>query len=123
MRTLTKIAVPALVALTALGAAGTASAQPYPGRDWGHHTPARAEAIRDQLAQLEQRVSRNDYRDRISEREAAGLRREVRDIRDQFRFFNRNGLDNREFRILQDRIDHAKARLRFERHDRDGRRW
>lgn len=120
MRKLTKIIVPALAAIAAVGTAGAASAQPYP---YHHNTPARAEAIRSQLSQLEQRVNRNDNRDRISEREAAGLRREVRDIRDQFRAFNRNGLDNREFRTLQVRIDRAKARLHIERNDRDGRRW
>ena len=134
MHKLTKIIVPALAAVAAIGSAGAASAQPYGGygydhgRDWGNHqTPARAEAIRNQIAMLEQRVNRNDFRDRISEREAWGLRREVRDIRDQFRMFNRDGLNDREFRILQNRIDRAKDRLHFERNDgngwRDGRRW
>lgn len=134
MHKLTRIIVPALAAVAALGAAGAASAQPYGGygydhgRDWGNHqTPARAEAIRNQIAMLEQRINRNDFRDRISEREAWGLRREVRDIREQFRSFNRDGLNNREFRILQNRIDRAKDRLHFERNDRDGwrdgRRW
>lgn len=126
MRKLAKILIPALAAAAVLGTAGAASAQPYggPRGDWGHHqTPARAEAIRNQLAQLEMRVNRNDNRDRISEREAWGLRREIRDIREQFRVFNRDGLNNREFRVLQNRIDRAKDRLRFERTDRDGRRW
>lgn len=130
MRKLTKIIVPALAIAATLGAAGAASAQPYggPRDDWGHHqTPARAEAIRNQIAMLEQRVNRSDNRDRISEREAWGLRREVRDIREQFRMFNRDGLNDREFRILQNRIDRARDRLHFERTDgngwRDGRRW
>jgi len=128
MPKLTKILVPALAIAATLGTAGAASAQPYGGydhgRDWGnHHTPARAEAIRNQIAMLEQRVNRNDNRDRISEREAWGLRREVRDIREQFRVFNRDGLNDREFRILQNRIDRAKDRLHVERNDRDGRRW
>jgi len=133
MHKLTKIIAPALVAVVALGTAGAASAQPFPGNDRGYDrgydhrdergTPARAEAIRSQINQLERRVERNDNRDRISEREAFGLRREVRDIAAQFRAFNRNGLDNREFRTLQTRIDRVKARLQVERHDRDGRRW
>lgn len=130
MRKLTKIIVPALAAIATIGTAGAASAQPFPNRDRdaGYHdnfrgTPARAEAIRSQIAQLEQRVNRLDNRDRISEREASGLRREVRDIRDQFRAFNRNGLDNREFRTLENRIERVKARIQLERHDRDGRRW
>jgi len=128
MPKLTKILVPALAIAATLGTAGAASAQPYGGYDhgrhWGNHqTPARAEAIRNQIAMLEQRVNRNDNRDRISEREAWGLRREVRDIREQFRVFNRDGLNDREFRILQNRIDRAKDRLHVERNDRDGRRW
>ena len=124
MNKLTKIIAPALAAVAVLGTAGAASAQPYPSRDWGHHqTPARAQTIRNQIAMLEQRINRNDNRDRISAREAWGLRREVRDIREQFRVFNRDGLNDREFRILQNRIDRVKDRLHVERNDRDGHRW
>ena len=65
MSKLTKILVPALAIAATLGTAGAASAQPYGGydhgRDWGNHqTPARAEAIRNQIAMLEQRVNRNE---------------------------------------------------------------
>ena len=43
MRKLTKIIAPAVVAIAALGSAGVASAQPYPGygRDGMHATPGR----------------------------------------------------------------------------------
>ncbi len=140
MHKLTKIITPALIAIAAVGTAGVASAQGYPGYDGGYDrgydrgyenrddrydrgTPGRAQAIRSQLNQLEQRINRSDNRDRISEREAYGLRREVRAIAGQFRSFNRNGLDNREFRTLQIRIDRVKVRLQVERHDRDDRRW
>jgi septal ring factor EnvC (AmiA/AmiB activator) len=123
MRTISKIAIPALALLSTIGTFGTvaASAQPLPPRDSRHGTPARADAIRSQIAELEQRVNRNDNRDRISEREAAGLRREVQDIRNQFRTFSRDGLNDNEFRTLQTRIDRAKARLHVERHDDNGR--
>lgn len=135
MRTFTRIALPALAAIAALGTAGAASAQSYGAyghdRDGFHDirhddrygNSARAEAIRNQLAQIEQRINRNDNRNRISEREAFGLRREVRAVREQLRYFNRDGLNNREFRILQDRVDRVRARLQVERNDRDGRRW
>lgn len=124
MRKLTRIVAPALVAVAMLGTAGAASAQPYSG--YGHerhYGGGRVEAIRNQLNQLEQRVNRNDWRGRISDREAAGIRRELRDVREQFRMFSRNGLNVREFRVLQNRIDRLRDRLQFERHDRDGRRW
>jgi len=118
MRKLTKIIAPALIAVAAVGTAGAASAQPYK-----HHTPARAEAVRTQIAMLEQRVNRADNRDRISEREANALRRDVRNLRYQFRDYNRNGLDNREFSVLRGRIDQIRTRLRMERFDWNGRRW
>lgn len=133
MRKLSKIIVPAILAAGLLGSAGAASAQPAGGpaydhrgddhRNWGQRTPARAEAIRDQIRNLQERVNRNDWRGRISEREARGLRQDVRALQDQFRFFNRNGLDNREMRILENRIQQIRGRLQVERHDRDGRRW
>ena len=82
-----------------------------------------ANAIWTQIEQLQRRVARNDYRDRISEREAAGLRNAVYQLRIQFRDFNRNGLTQREARYLQDRINQIRSRLHNERHDNDGRRW
>jgi Spy/CpxP family protein refolding chaperone len=123
MRKLTRIIVPAVLATAALGSAGAASAQPYGDHHWGQHTPARANAIREQIQDLQRRVDRNDFRGRISDREAAGLRQDVRRLQEQFRMFNRNGLDNREMRVLENRIQNIRDRLKFERHDRDGRRW
>jgi Spy/CpxP family protein refolding chaperone len=90
----------------------------YDREDYG-----RAQAIRAQIEQLRYRVDRIDYRDRISEREAAALRRAVHDLRLEFRDLSRNGLSHREARYLQDRINRIRERLRYERHDRDGRRW
>ena len=48
-----------------------------------------ANAIATQIEQLQRRVARNDNRDRISEREAAGLRNAVYPLRMQFRDYNR----------------------------------
>lgn len=123
MRKLTKIIAATLVAATALGGAGVASAQDFGHGRPGHATPVRADAIRDQLQDLQTRIDRNDFRDRISPREAAGLRREIRDARQQFRWFNRDGLDQREMRTLQNRIDHIRGQLRMERNDNNGHRW
>ena len=82
-----------------------------------------ANAIWTQIEQLQRRVARNDNRDRISEREAAGLRNAVYQLRNQFRDYNRNGLNQREARYLQDRINQIRSRLQYERNDRDGRRY
>ena len=82
-----------------------------------------ANAIATQIEQLQRRVARNDGRDRISEREAAGLRNAVYQLRMQFRDYNRNGLTQREARYLQDRINQVRSRLQYERNDNDGRRY
>ena len=72
---------------------------------------------------MQRRIVRNDGRDRISEREAAGLRNAVFQLRMQFRDYNRNGLSQREARYLQDRINQIRSRLQYERRDNDGRRF
>ena len=129
MRKLIKIVIPALMAATMFGAAGTASAQPYAGRAYPeraygnqHATPGRAEAIRAQLDDLQRRIERNDRRDHVSGREAAGLRHDLRSVREQFGRFNRDGLNDREVRGLQNRIDNIRSRLHMERADWNGHR-
>jgi hypothetical protein len=114
MHKLTKIVAPALFAVTAVGAVAPAFAAPM---------PYRADTIRSQIADLQMRVNRNDYRNHISPREAAGLRGDVARLQDQYRAYSRNGLSPSEYRTLQGRIDTIRTRLQFERHDRDSRRW
>ncbi|MFC4296016.1 hypothetical protein ACFO0A_13225 [Novosphingobium tardum] len=139
MRTRTKILATALIAGSALTAALPAQAQSYPQanryeqnrheqdrRDYNGYDRnyrGNANAIYQQIQQLRMRIQRTDARDRISEREAAGLRRAVNQLQQQFRDYNRNGLSQRETRILQDRINQIRARLSYERRDNDGRRW
>ncbi len=127
-----KIAAIALMATMSTGIASTAHAaqgQPY-AHSGEHaagnamrHTPMRAEAIRNQIDQLARAVERNDMRDRVSEREANALRRDVRNLREQFRRDNRNGLTRQETARLESRINAIRARLHAERNDRDGRRY
>lgn len=140
MRNRTKLFLSALVAGSALAAAVPASAQNYQPRERGYdqrydqnqrwdrndrrwNNNGNANAIRQQIEQLRFRVSRSDSRDRISEREAAGLRRAVDQLQMQFRDYSRNGLTQRETRYLQDRINQVRSRLTYERNDRDGRRY
>ena len=82
-----------------------------------------ANALGTQIAQLEQRVRQTDNRDRISEREAASLRRAVYELRQQYNVYSRNGLTQREAQVLQQRIQQVRQRLAYERRDNDGRRW
>ena len=132
MRKLAKTLVPALAVVAALGAAVPAQAAypedygrgGYNGYYRGHddNNWGQSQAIRQRIDQLQHMVQRNDRRDTISEREAAGLRRDVWRLRDSFRAMNRDGLSQREARFLNDRINDIRERLHYERHDRDGRR-
>ena len=112
---LKSVLIPAAAAALAFGAT---AAQAQMG--WA---PGRPNMIRNQIEELDRRVDRADSRDRISEREAAGLRRDVRNLRYQFRDFRRDGLTRWEWRTLQRRIDNIRQRLRIERRDWDNRRW
>ncbi len=134
MRSHTKVLISALVAGASLAAAVPAAAQGYSQQRYddrydrgdrydNNQYRGNANAIARQIQQLQTRVNRNDGRDRISEREAAGLRPAVYDLNRQFRDYNRNGLTQRETRILQDRISQVRSRLQVERRDDDGRRW
>ena len=143
MRTQTKFIVSAIVGSAALAAAVPAQAQSYPQYGNGGYQQSRdydndryenrddrryddrgqAHAIRTQIEQLERRIQRTDGRDRISEREAASLRRAVQSLRQQYRDYSRNGLTRREVQVLQNRIQQVRQRIGYERRDHDGRRW
>ena len=143
MRTRTKFIVSAIVGSAALAAAVPAQAQSYPQYGNGGYQQSRdydndryenrddrryddrgqANAIRMQIEQLERRIQRTDGRDRISEREAASLRRAVYSLRQQYRDYSRNGLTRREVQVLQNRIQQVRQRIGYERRDDDGRRW
>ena len=97
----------------------------HPDRDWNRHGPSR-EAIRNlvrELNEVEFRIERADRRGSISEREAFALRREANRIRARLHQASRNGLSGREYGELRARVNQLQQRLRFERRDRDGRRW
>ena len=145
MRTRTQLFVSALVASAAMVGAIPAQAQYNPHHNYPQQSSpetqdgrydnrenrydrndqyrGNANAIATQIDQLQRRVARSDGRDRISEREAAGLRNAVYQLRIQFRDYNRNGLSQREARYLQDRINLIRSRLQYERQDNNGRRY
>jgi hypothetical protein len=93
--------------------------------DWNRHGPNRP-AVYNLLRQLDQvdfRIERSARRGIISQREAFGLRREANQIRRELAFSGRDGLRGREFARLQFQVNRLEQRLRFERNDRDGRRF
>lgn len=126
MRTLTKFLAPAIAAGIALGSIAPASAA-----DWRHDNraeqsrfaPVRGDMFRADIAELRRDIDRAAARRMISPREAAGLRHEVAGIQRLHAEYARHGLDRREMRTLDRKIDRVRATLRFERNDRDGRRY
>lgn len=148
MRNRTKLILSALIGTAAVSAAVPAQAQSYPQShdryddrydrrgdrddrrdryedryDNRYDQRGQVHAISTQIAQLERRVQRLDSRDRISEREAAGLRRAVYNLRQQFQDYARNGLSQREMQVIQSRIHQLRERLHHDRRDNDRRGW
>jgi septal ring factor EnvC (AmiA/AmiB activator) len=97
-------------ALFAMGLSAPAIASP---------TPARADHIWNQIEELQHDVNHTDNRDRISEREAAGLRAQIADLKRQYHRMNANGLTKGEVDALDRRIRNLRSRLGNERQDRD----
>jgi hypothetical protein len=82
-------------------------------------TPVRSSAVWQDITQLEQDVNRADNRDTISEREAAGMRNQIADIKRDYHRMNANGLSAGEANGLENRIQNLRKRLHNERGDRD----
>jgi hypothetical protein len=91
---------------------------------WRHAwTPHKAAVIRNQINHLATDINRARTRRTISVQESRGLHQALRSLRYQFRTYNRDGLNAREVRYLQNRANRIRMRLRLERFDWDRRRW
>jgi len=94
-------------------------------RRWDNRGPDRraVQQLLIRLDQVGQRIDRSARRGVISSREAFGLRREANQIRNRLHRAGRNGLSGREFAELRVQVNRLEQRLRFERRDRDDRRF
>ncbi len=104
-----------MMAFTALAGAALIAALPAAARP----TPARSNHVWHDIVQLERDVNRADTRDTISEREAAGLRAQIADLKADYNRLNRNGLSPANAHALERRIHQLRARLGNEKHDPD----
>lgn len=109
-----KLLISMALASATLMAAAPASAQP----GW-RLNPGVSREIQQDINQLDRRITRAEQRRTISRREANGLRRDALNIRRTYAMYSRNGLDRREVRDLQNRVNVVHARLRYERRDWD----
>lgn len=82
-------------------------------------TPVRASALWQQIAQLERDVSRAEARKTISRKEAAGLRRDIANLKQQYRRYNVNGISLSEAHSLEQGIAKVRHHLKTERRDDD----
>ena len=115
-----------LAAALTLSTAGLSlSSSPAEAQRWQSHarTPQRTAMVRQQIYGLAMDINRAQRRGTISRREAQGLHRAVRNLRSQFRMYNRDGLSAREVHYLEYRANRVRARLRLERFDWNDRRW
>ena len=114
----------ATATIAAAAAPAAAEAQAHGRSPYRPEGPARHQ-INDLLRDLGRAEARIDRAPGISRREAFSLRREAREIRVRLNWALRNDgrIGNREFVGLRSRVNHLQARVRFERHDRDNRRY
>lgn len=117
-----------LPALLAAGIATPALARDhdrYPGgnrAEASYLTPARNAEIRRDIYALDARIQRAQANRAISAREAQGLRRDARDIKQTYTRYANRGLSMSEYRTLERRVAAVQSRLHAEKWDRDGRR-
>ncbi|WP_404482306.1 hypothetical protein [Novosphingobium sp. BL-52-GroH] len=122
MRKFTKLVAPALVAVLGFSAVAPTIAEAAPRHEAARYTPNRNASIRADIQGLRGQIDRAAARRTISQREAAGLRRDAANIQRLYAQYARGGLSGQETRILESRVDRVQVALRAERHDRDRRR-
>lgn len=76
-----------------------------------------------ELDRIDMRIERSAQRGALSRREAFGLRRDAQQIRFQLHRGQRYRLRGRELGQLRFQVAQLEQRLRYERNDRDGRRF
>ncbi len=107
-----------------VGITAGAAAQPRPGyqqpREW-RMTNSLNSQIRRDIAQLGNDINRAESRRTISRREADRLRMRLRETRQVYARYARNGLSWAEVRDLEMRVNRIRVALRHDRRDWDGR--
>jgi opacity protein-like surface antigen len=119
-----KFVIAAALAASALTAAAPAAAQYYPqpqGYGYGHNNWGQVRRLQARVDILQRQIARLDSRDILSEREAARLRNDSREIEQRLRYAARNGLNPQEAYAIDRRIQ--RLEIRIHREARDGNGW
>jgi len=120
-----KALIPALVlAAASVAVPATASAQSYRHNDGPRYEQNRGwQPIAQRKYQLDQRIDVGLRNGQLSRREATRLRTELNALVRLEYSYQRGGLSLRERQELDRRYDRLASQIRYERRDRDNRRW
>ena len=121
-----KFVIAAALAASALTAAAPAAAQWYPpqpqGYGYGYHNNwGQVRRLQARIDQLQRQIRHLDRANILSEREAARLREDSRQIEYRLRYSARNGLHPQEAYGIERRIQRLEYRI--QREARDGNRY
>ena len=117
-----KFVIAAALAATALTAAAPAAAQWYPpqpqGNAYGYNNNwGQVRRLQARVDILQRQIARLDSRNILSEREAARLRNDSREIEQRLRYAARNGLNPQESYGIERRIQRLEVRIQREAND------
>jgi hypothetical protein len=120
-----KFLISAALAASTLVAAAPAAAQYYPpqpqGYAYGYNNYGQARRLQARIDQLQHQIIQLDRRNILSEREAARLRGDSRQLEQRLRYAARNGLNGRERYDIERGIQRLEYRV--QREARDGNRY
>src|SRR5688500_4382441 len=124
--TMRKLVIAAAMAASTLTVAAPAAAQWYPpqpqGNAYGYNGNwGQVRRLQARVDMLQRHIRHLDSRDILSEREAAYLRQESRELERRLRYAARNGLHPREAYAFERRIQ--RLEIRIQREARDGNRY
>ncbi len=89
------------------------------GRGWDNGW----DRIDRRFQRLDHRIDQGVRNGQISRREAVSLRAQFQQLIQLERRYSRGGLSRAERQDLENRFDRLQRQIRYERRDRDGRRW
>jgi hypothetical protein len=118
-----KFLIPAAVAAATLSLAAPAAAQyapPY-GQAYGYNNYGQIRSLQVRVDQLQRQIRRLDQRNILSNREAARLLDDSRDLERRLHRSARNGLSRQEVYAVESRLRNLE--IRIQREARDGNRW
>ena len=114
-----KFLIPAAIIASTIATAAPAAAQWQPqGNAYGYDNRGQARRLEVRVMQLRREIAQLDRRNILSNREAARLRAEARDVRNDLRRAARDGLNQREANRFHQRVAQLEYRIQREARDR-----